>query len=157
MKPIMKVPSCCHDRLFALGFARCQRAPASSTKLHAPSASGLGTSAGRGRYFYPACNFPHSLPRAAMLTLNDNILPNDCILQMRTCFRSLSVLINCKRTHKRFYMEEHVKLNIYFPIADLDLLRNGFMWGFSLSPRSFRAEASEWQYLSEPRLQKGAL
>ncbi len=77
---------------------------------------------------------------------------------MHMCFRSLSVLRNCKRTHKRFYIEERVKLNSFlFPVADLDLLRNGFMWGFSLSPRSFRAEASEWQYLSEPRLQKGAL
>lgn len=65
--------------------------PASSTKLHAPSASGLGTSAGERKvFFYPACNFPHSLPRAAMLTLNDNVLPNDCVFCRCACVFGLS-------------------------------------------------------------------
>lgn len=60
--------------------------PASSTKLHAPSASGLGTSAGERKVFLPGVQVSALLPRADMLTLNVNILQNDYLFCLCVCF-----------------------------------------------------------------------
>lgn len=74
--------------------------PASSTKLHAPSASGLGTSARERKVFLPSVQLSALLLRAV------NILPNDSLFCRCACvFLSHSALINCKRTLKRHFTE----------------------------------------------------
>lgn len=86
--------------------------PASSTKLYAPSASGLGTSARERKVFLPSVELSALLLRAAMLIF--------CLMTLfcrRACvFLSLSVLINFKRALKRHFTEiffnvyEHVRM-----------------------------------------------